>query len=97
MTWRIMSLHFSAICKSAHKSPQNGTLPRRNFVLTRSTHTRTVYSICLLVKPSHKTFRVKKILAKKQRQNRPIPQWIRLCTDNKIRYHSLLSEIGRLE
>ena len=36
--------------------------------------------------PSHKTFRTKRTLAKKQRQNRPIPQWIRLRTGNKIRY-----------
>ena len=35
--------------------------------------------------PAHKTFKVKKILAKKARQNRQIPQWIRLRTDNKIR------------
>jgi large subunit ribosomal protein L39e len=37
------------------------------------------------VQPSNKTFKVKQILAKKQRQNRPIPQWIRLRTDNTIR------------
>jgi large subunit ribosomal protein L39e len=36
--------------------------------------------------PSHKTFRIKKKLAKKQRQNRPIPYWIRMRTDNTIRY-----------
>jgi large subunit ribosomal protein L39e len=35
--------------------------------------------------PSHKTFRIKKKLAKKQRQNRPIPYWIRMRTDNTIR------------
>ena len=34
---------------------------------------------------AHKTFKVKKILAKKARQNRQIPQWIRLRTDNTIR------------
>ncbi|KAE8652209.1 hypothetical protein Csa_022247, partial [Cucumis sativus] len=34
--------------------------------------------------PSHKTFRIKKKLAKKMRQNRPIPHWIRLRTDNTI-------------
>jgi large subunit ribosomal protein L39e len=38
--------------------------------------------------PSHKSFKVKKILAKKQRQNRPIPQWIRLRTGNTIRYNA---------
>ncbi|CAI7589833.1 unnamed protein product [Penicillium pancosmium] len=36
--------------------------------------------------PSHKTFRTKQKLAKAQRQNRPIPQWIRLRTGNTIRY-----------
>ena len=38
------------------------------------------------VQPSMKTFKIKKHLAKKQKQNRPIPQWIRLRTDNTIRY-----------
>jgi ribosomal protein L39E len=40
--------------------------------------------------PSHKTFRIKKKLAKKQRQNRPIPYWIRMRTDNTIRFVGLL-------
>ncbi|CAI8598595.1 unnamed protein product [Vicia faba] len=35
--------------------------------------------------PSHKTFMIKKKLAKKMRQNRPIPYWIRMRTDNTIR------------
>ncbi|XP_018489319.2 60S ribosomal protein L39-2 [Raphanus sativus] len=43
----------------------------------------------LIVKmPSHKTFKIKKKLGKKMRQNRPIPGWIRLRTDNKIRYNA---------
>ncbi|XP_065492960.1 large ribosomal subunit protein eL39-like [Caloenas nicobarica] len=29
-----------------------------------------------------------RFLAKKQKQNRPIPQWIRMKTGNKIRYNS---------
>ncbi|XP_036998186.1 60S ribosomal protein L39-like [Artibeus jamaicensis] len=37
---------------------------------------------------SHKTFRIKRLLAKKQEQNQPIPQWIQRKTGNKIRYHS---------
>ncbi|XP_073919973.1 large ribosomal subunit protein eL39-like [Castor canadensis] len=37
---------------------------------------------------SHKTFRIKRFLAKKQNQNRPIPQWIHMKTGNKIRYNS---------
>ena len=38
------------------------------------------------VQPSNKSLTIKKILGKKQKQNRPVPQWIRLRTDNKIRY-----------
>ncbi|CAH6786786.1 60S ribosomal protein L39-like [Cricetulus griseus] len=37
---------------------------------------------------SHKTFRIKRFLAKKQKQNRPIPQWIQMKTGNKIMYNS---------
>ncbi|XP_025743036.1 putative ribosomal protein eL39-like 5 [Callorhinus ursinus] len=35
---------------------------------------------------SHKTFSIKQFLAKKQKQNHPIPQWIQMKTGNKIRY-----------
>jgi large subunit ribosomal protein L39e len=38
--------------------------------------------------PSHKSFMIKKKLGKKMRQNRPIPHWIRLRTDNTIRYNA---------
>lgn len=38
--------------------------------------------------PANKTMKVKKTLAKKLKQNRPIPQWIRMRTGNKIRYNS---------
>ncbi|KAI4813377.1 hypothetical protein E4T44_10827 [Aureobasidium sp. EXF-8845] len=38
--------------------------------------------------PSHKSFRTKQKLAKAQKQNRPIPQWIRLRTNNTIRYNA---------
>ncbi|XP_045145110.1 60S ribosomal protein L39-like [Echinops telfairi] len=37
---------------------------------------------------SHSTFRIKRFLAKKQKQNQPIPQWILKKTSNKIRYNS---------
>uniref|UniRef100_A0A8D2FQB7 Large ribosomal subunit protein eL39 n=1 Tax=Theropithecus gelada TaxID=9565 RepID=A0A8D2FQB7_THEGE len=37
---------------------------------------------------SHETFRIKQFLAKKQKQNRPIPQWIQMKTGNKVRYDS---------
>lgn len=38
---------------------------------------------------SHKSFRTKQKLARAQKQNRPIPQWIRLRTGNTIRYAQL--------
>ncbi|XP_062043295.1 large ribosomal subunit protein eL39-like [Lepus europaeus] len=38
---------------------------------------------------SHKSFRIKRFLAKKQtKKPRPIPQWIWMKTGNKIRYNS---------
>ncbi|KAM7041458.1 large ribosomal subunit protein eL39-like [Molossus nigricans] len=37
---------------------------------------------------SHKTFRIKRFLARKQKQNRPIPHWIQVKTGHKIRYNS---------
>nr|XP_021512713.1 putative 60S ribosomal protein L39-like 5 [Meriones unguiculatus] len=37
---------------------------------------------------SHQTFRIKQFLAKKQKQNCPIRQWIRMKIGNKIRYNS---------
>ena len=38
--------------------------------------------------PSHKSLRTKTTLAKKARQNRPVPQWIRMRTGNTIRYNA---------
>ncbi|ODA82840.1 hypothetical protein RJ55_01349 [Drechmeria coniospora] len=38
--------------------------------------------------PSHKSFRTKQKLAKAQKQNRPVPQWIRLRTNNTVRYNA---------
>uniref|UniRef100_A0A8C5L7H0 Large ribosomal subunit protein eL39 n=1 Tax=Jaculus jaculus TaxID=51337 RepID=A0A8C5L7H0_JACJA len=43
---------------------------------------------------SHKTFRIKRFLAKKQKQNPPIPQWIRMKTGNKIRRHWRRTKLG---
>ena len=37
------------------------------------------------IQPSQKTLKIKTKLAKKAKQNRPIPYWFRLKTDNKIR------------
>jgi len=38
--------------------------------------------------PSQKTFRVKKILAKAAKQNRPLPQWCRFKADCTAKYNS---------
>lgn len=37
---------------------------------------------------ANKTLLMKKRLAKTQRQNRPLPNWFRYKTDNKIRYNA---------
>ncbi|KAM9248184.1 large ribosomal subunit protein eL39-like [Dugong dugon] len=42
----------------------------------------------ILAKSSHKIFRIKTFLVRKQKQNRPIPQWIRIVTGHKIGYNS---------
>ncbi|KAJ5541925.1 hypothetical protein N7535_004344, partial [Penicillium sp. DV-2018c] len=52
---------------------------------------RPSHKLAVAINPSrcrHKTFRTKQKLAKAQRQNRPIPQWIRLRTGNTIRYNA---------
>ncbi|QLL34320.1 hypothetical protein HG537_0D02400 [Torulaspora globosa] len=38
--------------------------------------------------PAQKSFKIKQKLAKAKNQNRPLPQWIRLRTGNKIRYNA---------
>ncbi|CAG0888480.1 unnamed protein product [Cyprideis torosa] len=44
---------------------------------------------------AHKTFRIKMKLAKKAKQNRPIPQWVRMRTGNTIRYGLVVGAILR--
>ncbi|KAG0311488.1 60S ribosomal protein L39 [Linnemannia gamsii] len=41
-----------------------------------------------LWEPSNKSFIIKRKLGKKQKQNRPLPNWCRMRTDNKIRYNA---------
>ncbi|XP_029413707.1 60S ribosomal protein L39-like [Nannospalax galili] len=41
-----------------------------------------------LIKSSHKTFRIKRFLAERQKQNHPIPQWIQTKASNKTRCSS---------
>ncbi|KAK9997702.1 hypothetical protein SO802_022388 [Lithocarpus litseifolius] len=50
-----------------------------------ATRSKVLVATCNL---SHKTFMIKKKLAKKMRQNRPIPHWIHMSTDNTIRYNA---------
>lgn len=38
----------------------------------------------------HKRFRIKAVLAKKLKQNRPVPGWVRLRTGNTVRYAAIL-------
>ncbi|XP_022007047.1 60S ribosomal protein L39-1-like [Helianthus annuus] len=38
--------------------------------------------------PSHKSFKIKKKLGKKKRQNKPIPKWIVFRTGNTIKYNA---------
>ncbi|XP_045055523.1 large ribosomal subunit protein eL39-like [Desmodus rotundus] len=44
---------------------------------------------------SYKTCRIKRLLAKKQKQNWLIPQWIQIKTGNKVRYNSKRRPWGR--
>ncbi|KAM9050137.1 large ribosomal subunit protein eL39-like [Megaptera novaeangliae] len=41
-----------------------------------------------LTRSTHKIFRIKRLLAKKQNRIVPIPQWIWMKTRNKIKYYS---------
>ncbi|TPX77121.1 hypothetical protein CcCBS67573_g01610 [Chytriomyces confervae] len=44
----------------------------------------SMFGLLAAVLPSLKTFKVKRILGKAAKQNRPIPNWFRFKTDNKI-------------
>jgi large subunit ribosomal protein L39e len=60
--------------------------------VTQASHARPVHlpsslsAFCF--QPSQKSFRTKRTLAKKQRQNRPLPQWIRMRTGNTIQWNA---------
>ncbi|GAV53230.1 hypothetical protein ZYGR_0AI05140 [Zygosaccharomyces rouxii] len=38
--------------------------------------------------PATKTFKIKQKLSKIKKQNRPLPQWIRMRSGNTIRYNA---------
>ncbi|KAG2187865.1 hypothetical protein INT44_000615 [Umbelopsis vinacea] len=46
------------------------------------------YAIVSFHQPSNKSFKTKRILGKAQKQNRPIPQWIRMRTGNTINWNA---------
>ncbi|KAG9065819.1 60S ribosomal protein L39 [Linnemannia hyalina] len=53
-----------------------------------SVHGGTLHQILTVTLPSNKSFIIKRKLGKKQKQNRPLPNWCRMRTDNKIRYNA---------
>lgn len=63
-------------------------LYRMGFVLLFPFLTIVVQLTLILIMSSHETFRIKWFLAKKQKQDHPIPQWIQMKTSNKIRFNS---------
>jgi len=55
---------------------------------SRTAPTLFVNRIELFTMPSQKSFRTKRTLAKAQKQNRPLPQWVRLKVDNTVKYNA---------
>lgn len=51
-------------------------------------HTRFEFVLNNWSQPSHKALKIKVKLARKAKQNRPVPYWFRLKTDSKIRYNA---------
>ena len=72
----------------ASRRPHRGSAERCTHASRESDAPATAPSPSRPPQPSHKTFRTKRTLAKKMAQNRPIPQWIRMRTGNKIRWNS---------
>ncbi|KAF9964695.1 60S ribosomal protein L39 [Mortierella alpina] len=67
-------IHSAGSKQDLHPAP-------RHPMTTQKTHTRDFW-------PSNKSFIIKRKLGKKQKQNRPLPNWCRMRTDNKIRYNA---------
>ncbi|XP_075410326.1 large ribosomal subunit protein eL39-like [Tenrec ecaudatus] len=70
--WSLLSL----VCKHKLKTTQKNDL------------SCAVQWFSTFATSSHKTCRIKRFLAKKQKQNQPTPQWVQMKTGNKTRYHS---------
>ncbi|KAK9863048.1 hypothetical protein WJX84_006593 [Apatococcus fuscideae] len=72
--------------RAAHSKARQGLFTRKN--KASAADTRLGGPWCDATMPSQKSFKIKTVLAKKAKQNRPIPQWIRFRTGNKIRYNA---------
>ncbi|KAI4501581.1 hypothetical protein M0802_003458, partial [Mischocyttarus mexicanus] len=61
-----------------------------HYVVAAQSECDTVISnkVFYVFQSAHKTFIIKRKLAKKLKQNRPIPQWVRMRTGNTIRYNA---------
>ncbi|OWF50552.1 60S ribosomal protein L39 [Mizuhopecten yessoensis] len=59
-------------------------------VCSTSSYQYCIYAenLSFTLQGAHKSFRIKMRLAKKQKQNRPVPQWVRMKTGNTIRYNA---------
>lgn len=60
----------------------------RDFALSRFCFNHPNLLFCFSVMSSHKTFIIKRKLAKAAKQNRQLPSWFRMKTGNKIRYNA---------
>ncbi|KAL1518992.1 hypothetical protein AB1Y20_003261 [Prymnesium parvum] len=79
-TWRHAGPHMSTWGREG-----SCRFVRRSVVLSP---TGKLYRPLSCTPPAHKSLKTKKTLAKKLKQNRPIPQWIRMRTGNRIRYNA---------
>ena len=67
--------------------PPSGALPDSYLHLVACNFENFVTLSDFTSQPSIKTAKIKTKLAKKAKQNRPIPYWVRFRTDNKVKPH----------
>ncbi|KAH8547962.1 60S ribosomal protein L39-like protein [Umbelopsis sp. PMI_123] len=69
--------------------PPNFEIPhRRTQVAVCWASSQSSFLLFRTAMPSNKSFKTKRILGKAQKQNRPIPQWIRMRTGNTINWNA---------
>ncbi|TGO06884.1 hypothetical protein BTUL_0418g00010 [Botrytis tulipae] len=61
---------------------------QQNDLAKKEKNNTTNHIDAMLIRYLSTSFRTKQKLARAQKQNRPIPQWIRLRTGNTIRYNA---------